>query len=409
MPETTPAPAKVEDLRRLVQALRAQVYSRPDPVADARFGELVKREAELHAAERPPQPPTPPAEQAAAPEPSARGRLLGPLTTNLRVETRLHMQPLPTGIYHLLDPVTDPLFTVTVYNDSRDARRIRVTAFLEGLSARAVRTEEIKARDKATFPLSPTLLPERARRVTEVQWATLHVKVDILGAQRDDGKSTPTVCESHNTFPVACLARSSSFNSVRRPETGELVDLSHYYGAWVTPHVKPVQERLRRAADLSGTGMIWGYQQDADSVTQQVAALYQALKEAGLTYINSVIDYGAAAGQTTQRTRLPRESLETRSANCIDGTVLLASLLEGASLNAALALIPGHAFVGWQNGDGDGEEWRFLETTMIGSADFDAACKSGQRQYQEFVKYYPERLKLHRLPELRARNIWPME
>jgi hypothetical protein len=88
--------------------------------------------------------------------------------------------------------------------------------------------------------------------------------------------------------------------------------------------------------------------------TEQVGALYQALKEAGLTYINSVIDYGAAACQATQRTRLPRESLATNSANCIDGTVLMASLLEGASLNAALVLIPGHAFVGWQSWDGDG-------------------------------------------------------
>jgi hypothetical protein len=411
MPESASEPEKFEELRRRVQSLRAAVYAQPDPAAHPDFARLIeaearlhKREAELRAAE---PPPAPAAEKAATP--AARGRLLGPLTTNLRVETKLHMQPLPTGIYHLLDPVTDPLFTVTVYNDARCARRVRVTAFLEGLSARAVRTAEIKDRDKAAFPLSPTLLPERARGVTEVQWATLHVKVDILGTQRDDGKSTPTVCESHNTFPVACLARTSSFNSVRRPETGERVDLSHYYGAWVTPHVEPVQERVRRAADLSGSGSIWGYQQNAASVTKQVAALYQALKEAGLTYVNSVIDYGAAAGQATQRTRLPREALTTRSANCIDGTMLMASLLEAASLNAAIALIPGHAFVGWQTWDEDGAEWRFLETTLVGQADFETACKSGQRQYQQFTDYYPDRVKCHKLPELRARNIWPME
>jgi hypothetical protein len=401
-----PPPVQAEDLRRLVQGLRTQVYSRPDPTDHPRFGELVRREGELRELEQRQQPPAPPAEKPAAAEAAPRGRLLGPLTTRLRVETRLHMQPLPTGIYHLLDPVKDPLFTVAVKNEDRDARRLRVTAFLEGLSARAVRTEEVRGFGEATFPLSPTLLPERARRVTEVQWATLHVRVDILGGRRDDRDFLPTVCECHNTFPVACLARTSSFNSVRRPDTKEPVDLSHYYAAWVTPHVGPVQERLRRAADLSGSGMIWGYQGSAASVTQQVAALYQSLKEAGVTYVNSVIDYGAAAGQTTQRTRLPRESLATRSANCIDGAVLMASLLEGASLNAALVFIPGHAFVGWQTDGGGG--WRYLETTMIGHADFEAACKSGQRQHDEFDNYR-ELLKVHRLPELRARNIWPME
>ena len=36
------------------------------------------------------------------------------------------------------------------------------------------------------------------------------------------------------------LARTSSFNSVRRPETGEVIDLTRYYGAWVTPYAAPV-------------------------------------------------------------------------------------------------------------------------------------------------------------------------
>src|SRR5262249_9649573 len=173
----------------------------------------------------------------------------------------------------------------------------------------------------ATFNVPPTLLPERARLVTEVQWATLHVIVDLLGATVQGQSQIPVLCECHNTFPVLCLARMSGFNSVRRPEDGAVIDLTHYYGAWVTPHVEPVQERIRRAVELSGDKGIWG-QQDQDSVTQQVAAMYESLREAQLAYLNSVIDYGAATGQVTQRTRLPRESLAQKSANCIDGTVL---------------------------------------------------------------------------------------
>jgi hypothetical protein len=153
---------------------------------------------------------------------------------------------------------------------------------------------------------------------------------------------------------------------------------------------------------------ICGYQDDPESVTLQVEAIYWALKEAGITYINSVIDYGAPPGQAIQRTRLPRESLAGRAANCIDGTVLFASLLEGASLNPAIVLIPGHALVGWESWDGS-DEWSFLETTMIGSHDFEAACRSGQKQYGEAQTYGRTRLITHKLPELRARGIWPME
>jgi hypothetical protein len=324
--------------------------------------------------------------------------MLGPKTTGLRVEQTLQMKPLPTGVYNLLDPETDPLLTVVVANESRDPRRICVRAFIEGLSAQEVHTVEIERGKQAAFNLRPTLLPGCAMQITEVQHAMLHVLAEDL-----DGKT-----EIHETHSIVCLSRTSSFNAVQRPDSGQIVDLSHYYGAWVTPHAEAVQERVRHAADLLPDRQIWGYQRDPDSVAQQVGALFQSLKEAGITYINSVIDYGAPPGQATQRTRLPRESLALRAANCIDGSVLFASLLEGSSLNAALVLVPGHAFVGWEVWDGS-DDWKFLETTMVGSHEFEAACLSGERQFEQAKLFGSGRLVVHKLGELRARAIWPME
>jgi hypothetical protein len=186
------------------------------------------------------------------------------------------------------------------------------------------------------------------------------------------------------------------------------VDLTHYYGAWVTPYAEAVQDCVRRAADLCEGRMIHGYQRGRDTVTDQVKALFAALREAQITYVNSVIDYGAGPGQQTQRTRLPRESLAGKRANCIDGSVLFASLLEGASLNAALVVVPGHPFVAWETWH-DTDDWRYLKTTMIGTADFDDACRSGQRLYEMYQNHSPSPLRIHRLADLRARGIWPME
>jgi hypothetical protein len=135
-----------------------------------------------------------------------------------------------------------------------------------------------------------------------------------------------------------------------------------------------------------------------------VATSYRSLQEVQIVCVNSVIDYGASPGHMTQRTRLPRESLEQRSADCIDGTVLMASLLEGASLHPAPVLVPGHAFVGWETWEGSGQ-WQFLETTLIGSGDFAAACESGRRQHEEYKKYYGDRLKPHSVARLHERGI----
>lgn len=69
----------------------------------------------------------------------------------------------------------------------------------------------------------------------------------------------------------------------------------------------------------------------------------------------------------------------SKEANCIDGTVLFASLLEGASLSPAIVVKPGHAYVAWETGPAT-DEWEYLETTMIGKNSFEEACKSGKEQ-----------------------------
>jgi hypothetical protein len=321
----------------------------------------------------------------------------------------------------LLDPEIDPLLTVTITNLTNDPRRLCVTAYIEGLSARAIKTIEFKrseVKQPRTVNLLPSLLPDQARRITEIQRATLHVVVDIFGSTMNPQTRTDTwasLIESHDTHSVILLSRNSGFNAVEDPETGTRRDLTRYYGAWVTPHVELVQALVRRAADRVPDRRIAGYQgrPNPDTTAAQVRALFETLKDAGISYVDSVIDFGAGPGQITQRTRLPRESLRHKSANCIDGTVLFASLLEAASLQPAIVLVPGHAFVGWETWEGS-DEWDYLETTLIASHDFDAAR---QRARSLFERYSAEDLptddgpllRVLKLNDLRAQGVWPME
>jgi hypothetical protein len=105
------------DLRREAQRLRFRVYSQPDPATDPqRLQELADAEAALAEREQQTVTPTapPPCQPPEAPVRSVR--FLGPETTGLEVTTRVHLNPIPTSIYHLLDPQTDPLVTVVVKN-----------------------------------------------------------------------------------------------------------------------------------------------------------------------------------------------------------------------------------------------------------------------------------------------------
>jgi hypothetical protein len=76
--------------------------------------------------------------------------------------------------------------------------------------------------------------------------------------------------------------------------------------------------------------------------------------------------------------RLPEESLQRASANCIDGAVLYASLFENLGLESVVVLVPGHAYVGVKLAEG-GKDYLYLETALTGRANFEAAVHAAER------------------------------
>jgi len=117
-----------------------------------------------------------------------------------------------------------------------------------------------------------------------------------------------------------------------------------------------------------------------DIIYPQVKAIYNALKnDYSVTYVNSLISYPSG----TQRVRYPNDALTLGSANCIDGAVLFASALENIGLEPLICFYPGHAFVGWRRWTGSNVA-EFLETTMIGNANYEDAFNEGGRQFNEY-------------------------
>ena len=139
----------------------------------------------------------------------------------------------------------------------------------------------------------------------------------------------------------------------------------------------------------------------------QAKAIFRALKASGIAYVNSTVAFNFAGEAFVQRIRLPREAVRDRSANCIDGVVLMASLLEAASLDAAIALVPGHAFVGYALAD-ESNTWEFVETTMLGSGEFDEARVAAEDLAATAREIGA--LRVLSIPQLRIQHeIFPME
>lgn len=339
-------------------------------------------------------------ETAATAQPAA-GRSDIPARGDLQVTARLRMAQVPSSVVHLLEAGEQPLVTLTVQNHRTEPARVRLRAVVEGYSAHAIDTVVVAAGGSSDIHLLPTFFPERLAAIREICRATLHLCIDDL-----DGKT-----EQERTVPIWLLPRSSALLYVADPATGQRRDLTRYLGAYVTPNAPGVLDLLRRAASQIPGGAVASYQVDAQGVQAQVAAVYNTLRDVGLTYVNSVLYAGVVPGVLGQRIRLPRESLEQRSANCIDGVVLLASVLEAASLNPAVVLVPGHALLAWETGEGS-NEWDYLETTLLGSAGFDSAWESGRslaEKYEALGRSKAQAFRRLSLRALRDQRIWPME
>jgi len=396
--------------QRKVALLRQQLYAQPDPSASPQLMQtLMDAEEELHRLEKERSAKEPTEGQGVLLDTGDEGEkpggiMLGADTTGIDAQVLLRQSHIPTGIVHLLNDDETPLVTFHISYTGDEHARLRLISFVEGYSAQAIDTIELFFDQSVEINQLPTFFPDRIQPVTEMTRATLHIRIDDL-----DGAT-----EQQSTFPIWLLARTSAYLGVADPATGDWVDLTPYLAAWVTPNAPVVMKLLRCAADMHPNQRVVGYQVGPKEVEEQVKAIFEALKAEDIVYVNSVLSFGATKGEYMQRVRLPRESIENKSANCIDGTVLMASVLEAASLNPGIVLVPGHAFLAWETQDGN-EQWDYLETTMIGSHDFHAAHKAGQ-VVAERQKALAERLEERRyfrllsLPDLRVRRgITPME
>jgi hypothetical protein len=124
--------------------------------------------------------------------------------------------------------------------------------------------------------------------------------------------------------------------------------------AWVTPDDKAVTSLVESATrylkdQKSPPPGLIGYQQaTSQQVIAEVDAIYDALRQYSMKYIQETIPYDGtdASAGVREEILLPAEVLRQHRGMCIELTTLLASAVESIGLVAEIVIIPGHAFLG---------------------------------------------------------------
>lgn len=156
------------------------------------------------------------------------------------------------------------------------------------------------------------------------------------------------------------------------------LDFNWLFAAYVNEDHPAVEEILKQALDAGVVDAFSGYQSgDRDGVLQQVHAVWHVLQQRGIRYSSITRTASEDSSVRSQHVRFIDESLAMTQANCVDGSVLIASVLRKIDLSPALVLVPGHMLLGVAL-DAQGREWAWLETTLLGAASRSADARGAR-------------------------------
>ncbi len=315
------------------------------------------------------------------------------------------MQSVTPAIYLQMPNLNITFVDFEITNNENNPVRVSVESEIQGYSEKAIDTVDIGPHATVVVGQTPLLKPQAIP--LEIVNATLRYRIaDGSGAVIQE-----------QTLPVKIYGRDTMLWAVQ--EGDDWTDTSFFIGAFVTPHAPEIDELVRQAAEYHPSNSMEGYQcsqcsddQWSEYTTAQVKAVYEALQQDySLKYINSTIAFSNES-EAPQRVRLPAESINTKSSNCIDGTVLYASALESMDMHPYIVLTPTHAFLCYEINPDDPDNLGCLETTLTGSASFEDAMEMGEQELSEEISsgnIKSGKSKILSVQQLRASGILPMK
>jgi hypothetical protein len=282
-------------------------------------------------------------------------------------------------------------FTLTISNYNDSTLNARVSVQVPGWSDAELQNVSIGSGEVRKLLFAPVFWP-RLYTNHEIAAATAVVKVS-------DSLNQPLY---EQTIPVR-------LRSVDDIYWGPRFGYAAFIASWVTPHDPQVEAVLAKAKEFMPGRRLPGYEewkspdQQAASTREQARAIYRALQQTGVSYVKSSLTLGRNTS-VSERVRLPGESLQRLSANCIDGVVMYASLFENLGMDPEVVLVPGHAYVAVRESE-NSSSYLYIETAITGRAPFEAAVKAATKGV---AKVDPKEVIRIPISDARSAGIYPM-
>jgi len=268
------------------------------------------------------------------------------------------------------------LVRVRVYNASTTENyKLKVEAGVEGYTSLGSETVWVGPKDTVEVDLRPAMIHGAFAKLSSTVDGQVRYSVAVLKNDQEtllDESTDAILVRPANMFP-----------NIYVRSDGKPVPYEYSWAHWVQPQADSVLAVVTAASKLHADGSLVGYQNPGGSADQaaitrsQVKAVYDALLDRGIVYVTS----GGTGSGGNQIIQFPNQSLRRKYANCIDGTVLFASVLERIGIDVAIVSIPGHTFLAYRTWE-NATTFEYVETTLAWSGGtFTQALASGSASY----------------------------
>ncbi len=233
---------------------------------------------------------------------------------------------------------------------------IAIDGFLKPSTWKGKITRITKAGEARVFPKAiwdyDALLKVRQQRPVNVSF-----KATVNGV---------AIPEDNETYVLRAL-NDCMFYVKYDEDSEDFDDFSWLFAAYVNENHPEVDIILKEALESGIVTDFDGYQDDdPKAVMMQVFAIWNALQRRGIKY-SDISHTTPSKTVVSQTVRFLDDSINGTQANCVDGSVLMASVLSKIGITSYLVMIPGHCFLAFDLSDGDDAKRVGLETTMLGN------------------------------------------
>lgn len=219
-------------------------------------------------------------------------------------------------------------------------------------------SEFILPKEDCTYLVYPDILwnYDALRNNTQAEPINITAHVQIKGYKPKQEVRTFSV----RSINECLIGYIDSHNKLRRTDV--------LFAAYVNEENPLIDKLLREALNTRIVNRFTGYQ--TKNVDKQVYALWYMLQQRHFKY-SSVSNSSLSSNVVySQRVRTFEDAVESSQINCVDGSVVFASLLRAINIDPVLVRTPGHMYIGYYT-DNQHKDINFLETTMIGDIDLD--------------------------------------